>query len=162
MITLWLTSTEPCLMKSRGWCDPPNSKVLLAASRKKVGNQPRLQDYNIYARRTSNGPVPDFEPYPNQKNSPLGPQKVKNDPKIRSKSKGRISWTIENKSCSTKWIEPKTVFEHYPDPTPTIRPLGPKKVKNDPKIKSKSKVRIDENIENKSSSTTWVNPKTVL
>ena len=128
MITLWWTSTEPCIMKSRGWCDPPNSKVLLAASRKKVGNQPRLQDYNIYARRTSNGPVPDFEPYPNQKNSPLGPQKVKNDPKIRSKSKGRISWTIENKSCSAVWVGPETYFHPYPKPKNS--PFGPKKVKS--------------------------------
>ena len=36
-----------------------------------------------------------------QKNRPLGPQKVKNDPKIKSKSKVRIEGTIENKSCST-------------------------------------------------------------
>ena len=35
------------------------------------------------------------------KNSPLGPQKVKNDPKIMSKLKVRIEGTIENKSCST-------------------------------------------------------------
>ena len=31
-----------------------------------------------------------FEPYPNPKNSPLGLQKVKNDPKIKSKSNVRI------------------------------------------------------------------------
>ena len=31
-----------------------------------------------------------FEPYRNPKNSPLGPQKVKNDPKIKSKSNVRI------------------------------------------------------------------------
>ena len=31
-----------------------------------------------------------LEPYPNPKNSPLGPQKVKNDPKIKSKSNVRI------------------------------------------------------------------------
>ena len=30
------------------------------------------------------------EPYPNPKNSPLGPQKVKNDPNIKSKSNVRI------------------------------------------------------------------------
>ena len=31
-----------------------------------------------------------FEPYPKPKNSSLGPQKVKNDPKIKSKSNVRI------------------------------------------------------------------------
>ena len=41
------------------------------------------------------------EPYPNPKNSPLGPQKVKNDPKIKSNSKVRIERNIENESCST-------------------------------------------------------------
>ena len=35
------------------------------------------------------------------KNSRLGPQKVKKDPKIESKSKVRIELTIENESCST-------------------------------------------------------------
>ena len=39
-------------------------------------------------------------------------------------------------------------------PQPKNSPLGPKKVKNDPKIKSKSKVRIERNIENESYSTT--------
>ena len=42
-----------------------------------------------------------FEPYPNPKNSPLWPQKVKIDPNIKSKSKVRFRGTIENKSCST-------------------------------------------------------------
>ena len=44
-------------------------------------------------------------------------------------------------------IRPKIVFESQKSP------LGPQQVKNDPKIKSKSKVRIEENIENKSYST---------
>ena len=42
-----------------------------------------------------------FEPYSNSKNSPLGPQKVKNDPKIKSNSKVRIERNKENESCST-------------------------------------------------------------
>ena len=42
-----------------------------------------------------------FEPYPNPKNSPLGPQKVKNDPKIKSKSNVRIERNKENESYST-------------------------------------------------------------
>ena len=48
-----------------------------------------------------------FEPYPNPKNSPLGPQKVKNDPKIKSNSKVRIWRIIENESDLTIWTLPK-------------------------------------------------------
>ena len=51
-----------------------------------------------------------FEPYPDPKNSPAGPQKADVDPKIKSKPKVRIERTIENKSCS---------------PTPTDRPTQP-------------------------------------
>ena len=75
------------------------------------------------------------------KNGPLGPPKVENDLKIKSKSKVRIEGTIENESCSTTRVDPKPVFEPYPDPKNS--PLGPKKIKNDLKIKSKSKVRIE-------------------
>ena len=57
-----------------------------------------------------------FWTYPNPKNNPLVPQKVKNCPKIKSKLKVWIEGTIENKCCSTKWVDPKTVFEPYPDP----------------------------------------------
>ena len=57
-----------------------------------------------------------FEPYPNPKNIPLGPQKVKNDPKIKSKTNIRIERNIENESCSTTWVDHKTVFELYPNP----------------------------------------------
>ena len=39
---------------------------------------------------------------PKPKNSPLGSQKVKNDPKIKSKSNVRIQGKIENESWSTK------------------------------------------------------------
>ena len=38
---------------------------------------------------------------PTQKNSPLGPQKVKKDPKIKSKSINRIERNKEDESCST-------------------------------------------------------------
>ena len=41
-----------------------------------------------------------------------------------------------------------------PTPIPKSRPLGPQKVKNDHKIKSKSNVRIEGNIEDESCSTT--------
>ena len=37
--------------------------------------------------------------YPNPKNSPLGSKKVKNDPKIKSKSNVRIKENIENENC---------------------------------------------------------------
>ena len=43
-----------------------------------------------------------FEPYPKPKNSPLGPQKVKNKPKIKSKSNIKIVGDIENLCCSAK------------------------------------------------------------
>ena len=42
-----------------------------------------------------------FEPYPDLKNSPLGLQKVQNNPKIRSNSKVRIEGIKVNESCST-------------------------------------------------------------
>jgi len=48
-----------------------------------------------------------FEPYSNSKNSPLAPQKVIKDPKIRSDSKVRIERNIENESLN-------------PSPTPKI------------------------------------------
>ena len=58
---------------------------------------------------------------------------------------------MQNESWTTTWIDPKTVFEPYPKPKNS--PLGPQKVKNDPKLKSNSKVRIEGIIENKSCST---------
>ena len=42
-----------------------------------------------------------LNPTPTPKNSPFGPQKVKNDPKIKVKSNVRIEGNIENESCST-------------------------------------------------------------
>ena len=43
--------------------------------------------------------------------------------------------------------DPKTIVKSYSNPKKS--PLGPQKVKNDPKIKSKSSVRIEANIEMK-------------
>ena len=74
-----------------------------------------------------------FEPFPNPKNSPLGPQKVKNDPKIESKSNVRIERNKKNESYSTTCVDPKLVVEPYPNPKNS--PLGPQKLKNYPKIK---------------------------
>ena len=68
-----------------------------------------------------------FKSYLNPKNSPVRPQKVKNDLKIMSKSKVEFEENIENRSCSTILLDPKTVFEPYPNPKNS--PLGLKKVK---------------------------------
>ena len=68
--------------------------------------------------------------------------------KLSQKLKVRIEGSLENKSCSTTRVEPKTVFEQQNSP------FGPQKVKNGPKIKYESQVRIEDNIENKSLSTT--------
>jgi len=62
-----------------------------------------------------------------------------------SKSNDRIEGNIENKSCSTTCVDPKTVVEPYSDPQTS--PFGPQKDKNDPKIKSNSNVRIQGIIE---------------
>ena len=77
-----------------------------------------------------------FELFLNPKNSPLGSQKVKKDPKIKSKPNVRIERNKECESCSTTWVDPKAVFEPYPDPKNS--PLGSQKVKSDPKIESRS------------------------
>ena len=87
---------------------------------------------------------------PRPQNQLIWALKVKNDPKIKSKTKVRIEENIENKSRSTKLLDPKKVFQPYPDPKNS--PLGPQKVKIDTEIKSKSKVRIEGMIENKSCS----------
>ena len=42
-----------------------------------------------------------FELFLNPKNSPLGPKKVKKDPKIKSKPNVRIERNKEYESCST-------------------------------------------------------------
>ena len=60
-------------------------------------------------------PQNSFEPYPNPKNSRFGPQKVKNDPKIKSKSKVRIEGTIEKKLLLFKYMSrPQNSFWTLP------------------------------------------------
>ena len=49
-----------------------------------------------------------------------------------------------------------------PFQTPKIAPQGPKKVKNDPKSKSTSNVRIERNIENEICSTALVDHEIVF
>ena len=76
-------------------------------------------------------PQNSFWDFPNPKNSPLEPKKWK----MTTKSNVRIEGTLGNKSCSTTWVDPKTVFELFLNPKNS--PLGPQKVKNYHKIKSK-------------------------
>ena len=93
-----------------------------------------------------------FDTTPTTKNSPLMPQKVKNDAKIKSKSNLGIEGNIEKESCSTTPVDPKTVVQPYTDLQ--TRPLGPQKDRIDHKIESNSNLRIQGIIENKSCSTT--------
>ena len=58
------------------------------------------------------------------------PQKVKNDPKIKSKSKVRIEENVENKTYSTTYLDPRN--------------------QKDPLIRSRTKVIIERTIENNS------------
>ena len=37
-------------------------------------------------------------------------------PKLSQKSKVRIKGTLENKSCSITWVDPKTVFDPHTEP----------------------------------------------
>ena len=73
-----------------------------------------------------------FEPFPDPKYRQSGPQKVKNDPKVKSKSNVRIEGKIETDSCSITRVDPKTVVK--PILNPKNSSLGPKKAKDDPKI----------------------------
>ena len=55
---------------------------------------------------------------------------------------------------------PQNSFWTFPNPENT--PLRSQKVKNDTKIKSKSNVRFERNIENERCLSTWVETKTVV
>ena len=65
--------------------------------------------------------------------------------------KQKYSNILKTKVLSLYEETPKQ-FEPYP--YPKNGPSGPQKAQNDPKIKSKSKVKIEGTIENKSCSTT--------
>ena len=84
-------------------------------------------------------PKNSFWTLPNPKNSPLVPQKVKKDPKIKTKSKVGIEEIIENENCLTTCVQPTTVFEPYSHPKNSL--LESQKVKNNPKIKSNSNAK---------------------
>ena len=101
-----------------------------------------------------------FEPHSEPKYSPLESQKVRNNPKIMSKSNDRIEGNIETDICSTTWEDPKSVVEPYSDPQ--TRPLGPQKDKNDPKIKSNSNSKIQWIIEMKAGKLHELIPKLFL
>ena len=65
-----------------------------------------MQNYFSELSKTPNGsqinpPNTVVKPYPNPKNSPLGPRKVKNNPKIKSKSNARIEGNKENENNCT-------------------------------------------------------------
>ena len=72
-------------------------------------------------------------------------QKVKNDPKIKSKNKVVIEENLRNKRCLSTWVQPKTVFN------PTLTP----------KLALKLSL-IEENLKNKKCLSTWVQSNTVL
>ena len=76
------------------------------------------------------------------KNSPLGPQKVKNDPKIKSKSNVRIEGNIENESCSSTWLDPENSYGTLS--RPPNQPIRAQKDKNDPKL---SQIQMSEFLE---------------
>ena len=56
-------------------------------------------------------------------------------PKLSQNQISDLIGNIENESCSTARVDHKTVVEPYPNPQNSS--LGPKKVKNYPKIKQK-------------------------
>ena len=60
-----------------------------------------LNQKPILASEVTQDPKTVVEPHTNLKNSPLGPQKVKNYPKIKSKSNVRVEGNIQNEICST-------------------------------------------------------------
>ena len=61
-------------------------------------------------------PKNSFQTLPWPQKMPIKAPQVKRDHKIKSNSKVTIEENIENKSCSTTWVDPKIVFESYPDP----------------------------------------------
>ena len=52
----------------------------------------------------------------------------------------RIYGSIENKIYSAIWVNPKNVFEHYPNPKNNL--LGPKKPKTTPKLSQNTKSKL--------------------
>ena len=65
---------------------------------------------NVSCSTTWVDPKTVFESYPNLKNCPLGPPKVKNNLKIESKWNVRTEGNIENENCSISWVDPPKQF----------------------------------------------------
>ena len=64
---------------------------------------------------------------------PIRAQKVKNYPNIKSKSNARVEGNIENESCSTTRVDPKTFVKPYSNPQSSL--LGPHKTKMTQKLR---------------------------
>ena len=71
-----------------------------------------------------------------------GPKKAKNDSKIKSKSKVSIEENIEIQSYSTRWVDPKPVFE--PNPATPQGNYGLKKSETTPKSGQSQKSELKE------------------
>ena len=69
-----------------------------------------------------------------------GPKKYKMTPKLSQNQRSELKETQKMKVIQLPEQTPKQFLNPFPDPKNS--PLGPKKVKNDPKIKSKSKTFI--------------------
>ena len=77
---------------------------------------------------------------------------------VKNCQKRGFEENIENKSCSTTWLDSKTVFKPYPNPK--LAHLGPQKVKNDPQ--TLSQIQKTGIMENEICSTTWIDIKVVF
>ena len=89
----------------------------------------------------------------------LGTKKVKNDPKIKSKSKGRIEGNKEIKSCWTIWVDLEIIRTSS---QPSNKPMwAPKKTKKTLEL-DKFKSRIEGDIDNICCSTLWLDLKHIL
>ena len=77
-------------------------------------------------------PQNSFRTIPKPLKQPIRAQKVKHDPNIKSKSNARVEGNIENESCSTTWVDPKTFVKPYSNPQSS--PLQPHKTKMTQKL----------------------------
>ena len=94
-----------------------------------------------------------LNPTPAPKIANWGSKKSKMAPKLSQNQKVESKKTQKIiKVVQLHQLTPKQLL--YPTMTPKIALQDPKKVKKDPKIKSKSKVRIERTIENKNCSST--------
>ena len=66
-------------------------------------------------------PQNSFRTQPQPQKLPIRAPKSQNNPKIKSKSNVRIEGNIENESCSSIWVYPRTVFEPFPIKAPIIQ-----------------------------------------